>query len=121
MAGIERALRLSPHDFQEPIWQVHLCYLHNHLAQWEQSIEWCERALANNVREREGALGSLAAAYAWAGHDKEAKQAVAELRKLDPSLTLQSVARTHPSDDPTYRAQSARIFEGLRKAGVPEE
>ena len=121
VAGVERALRLSPHDFQEPIWQVHLCYLHNHLAQWEQSIEWCERALANNVREREGALGSLAAAYAWAGHDKEAKETVAELRKLDPSLTLQSVAADHPSDDPTYRAQSARIFEGLRKAGMPEE
>jgi adenylate cyclase len=121
VAGVERALRLSPHDFQEPIWQVHLCYLHNHLAQWEQSIEWCERALANNVREREGALGSLAAAYAWAGHDKEAKEAVAELRKLDPSFTLQSVAADHPSDDPTYRAQSARIFEGLRKAGLPEE
>jgi hypothetical protein len=66
-------------------------------------------------------VGSLAAAYAWAGHDKEAKQAVAELRKLDPSFTLQSVAGTHPSDDPTYRAQSARIFEGLRKAGLPEE
>jgi adenylate cyclase len=121
VASIERAFRLSPHDFQEPIWQVHLCYLHNHLAQWEQSIEWCERALANNVREREGALGSLAAAYAWAGHDKEAKEAVAELRKLDPSFTLLSVAADHLSDDPTYSAQSARIFEGLRKAGVPEQ
>ena len=120
VAGVERALRLSAHDSQEPIWQVHLCYLHNHLAQWEQSIEWCERALANNVREREGALGSLAAAYAWAGHDKEAKEAVAELRKLDPSLTLQPVAGYHPSDDPTFIAQQARIVEGLRKAGLPE-
>ena len=121
VAGIERALRLSPHDFQEPIWQVHLCYLHNHLAQWEQSIEWCEKALANNVRERESALSSLAAAYAWAGHDKEAKEAVAELRKLNPSITLQSVAGYRPSDDPTYKAQSVRILDGLRKAGMPEE
>ena len=96
------------------------CYLHNNLAQWEQAIEWCEKALANNVREKEGALASLAAAYAWAGHDKEAKEAVAELRKLDPSFTLQSLADYHPSDDPTFIAQEQRIFEGLRKAGLPE-
>jgi len=38
LAGQETALRLSPHDPMAPIWQVHLCYLHNHLAQWEQSI-----------------------------------------------------------------------------------
>jgi tetratricopeptide (TPR) repeat protein len=122
VAGVERALRLSPHDFQEPIWQVHLCYLHNHLAQWEQSIEWCERALANNVREREGALGSLATAYAWAGHDKEAKEADAELRKLDPSLPLQSVAGTHPSDDPDLQgaigAHPGRPAQGWTAGGV---
>jgi TolB-like protein len=121
VVGQETALRLSPHDPMAPIWQVHLCYLHNHLAQWEQSIGWCEKALANNVKERAQALAALAVANAWAGHDKEAKEAVAELRQLDPSFTLQSVARDHPSDDPTYKAQSARIFDGLRKAGLPEE
>jgi adenylate cyclase len=121
VVGQETALRLSPHDPMAPIWQVHLCYLHNHLAQWEQSIGWCEKALANNVKERAEALAALAVANAWAGHDKEAKEAVAELRKLDPSFTLQSVAGYHPSDDPTYKAQSARIFEGLRKAGLPED
>jgi hypothetical protein len=25
-----------------------------------------------------------------------------------------------PSDDPTFKAQHARILEGLRKAGAPE-
>ncbi len=39
IAGQETALRLSPRDPMAPIWQVHLCYLYNHLAQWEQSIE----------------------------------------------------------------------------------
>ena len=53
--------------------------------------------------------------------EAQVKEAVAELRKLDPSFTLQSVAGDHPSDDPTYKAQSARIFEGLRRAGLPEE
>jgi adenylate cyclase len=121
VVGQETALRLSPHDPMAPIWQVHLCYLYNHLAQWERSIEWCENALANNVKERAGALSELATAYAWAGHEEEAKKAVAELRKIDPSFTMQTVARQRFSDDPTFNAQGARIVEGLRKAGLPEE
>ena len=55
-----------------------------------------------------------------AGHDKEAKDAVAELRKVDPAFTVKTVAGWHPSDDPTFKAQFARYLEGLRKAGVPE-
>ena len=120
VAAVETALRLSPHDPTAPIMQVHLCYLHNNLAQWEQAIEWCEKALANNVKERGNALAALAVANAWAGHDKEAKDAVAELRKVDPALTVQTMAGWHPSDDPTFKAQFARYLEGLRKAGVPE-
>ena len=120
VAAVETALRLSPHDPTAPIMQAHLCYLHNNLAQWEQAIEWCEKALANNVKERGNALAALAVANAWAGHDKEAKDAVAELRKVDPAFTVKTVAGWHPSDDPTFKAQFARYLEGLRKAGVPE-
>jgi adenylate cyclase len=120
VAGVETALRLSPHDPTAPIMQAHLCYLHGFLAQWEQSIEWCEKALANNVKERGIALAYLAVANAWAGHDKEAKDAVAELRKVDPAFTVQTWAGFRPSDDPTFKAQFARVLEGLRKAGVPE-
>ena len=118
IAGQETALRLSPRDPMAPIWQVHLCYLYNHLAQWEQSIEWCEKALANNVKEKAGALAALAVANALAGHDREAKQAVAELRKVDPNW--QTGAGVPQSDDPTFIAQQARIVEGLRKAGLLE-
>ncbi len=34
----------------------------------------------------------LAAANAWAGHDKEAKEAVAQLQELYPDFTVQSWA-----------------------------
>jgi hypothetical protein len=37
-----------------------------------------------------------------------------------PRLTVQSRARVHWSDDPTFDAQFDRITEGLRKAGLPE-
>jgi adenylate cyclase len=121
VAGQETALRLSPHDPMVPIWQLHLCYLYNHLAQWDRSIEWCEKALANNVKERAAALAALAAASAWAGYNSEAKNAVAELRKVDPSFTVQTLGPgKRGSDDPTFNAQTDRIVEGLRKAGLPE-
>jgi adenylate cyclase len=122
VVGQETALRLSPHDPMAPIWQVHLCYLYNHLAQWEQAIEWCEKALANNVKERGEALAALAAADAWAGHDAEAKEAVSELRKVDPNFALPTSERDkRGSDDPTYNEQTDRVIEGLRKAVLSEK
>jgi adenylate cyclase len=63
----------------------------------------------------------LAAANAWAGHDKEAKEAVAQLQKVHPGFTVQKWVGIHWTDDLTFNAQYARITEGLRKAGLPEE
>jgi hypothetical protein len=62
----------------------------------------------------------LAAANAWAGHLKEAQDAAAQLQKLYPDFTVQIYLSFRRSDDPTFNAQSQRIAEGLRKAGVPE-
>jgi adenylate cyclase len=43
-SGLEAAFRLSPRDPYVPIWQLNVCVLHNFLAQWQQAIEWCEKA-----------------------------------------------------------------------------
>ena len=39
------------------------------------------------------------------GHEKEAKEAVVQLRKLYPDFTVQTWAGLHWSDDPTFNAQ----------------
>ena len=39
--------------------------------------------------------GLLAAANAWAGHDKEAKEAAAQLQKVYPGFTVQTCAGMH--------------------------
>ena len=62
----------------------------------------------------------LAGANALAGHDKEAKEAAAQLLKVDPGFTVQGWASIHWSDDPTFNARYQRVTEGLRKAGLPE-
>jgi tetratricopeptide (TPR) repeat protein len=117
--GLETAFRLSPRDPRANIWQTDVCILHNFLAQWQKAIEWCEKSRAG-APEAFFPLVHLAAANAWAGHDKEAKEAAAQLRKVYPGFTVQKYAGMYFSDDPTYNAQRARIIEGLRKAGLPE-
>jgi adenylate cyclase len=96
-----------------------MCALHDHLAQWEQAIPWCEKSIASNPQLFYPYV-FLAAANAWAGHDKEAKEAAAQLQKVYPGFTVQTWAGIHWTDDPTFNAQYQRIVEGLRKAGVPE-
>jgi hypothetical protein len=86
------------------------------LAQWEQA----NRMVRKGARRPARVLAHLAAANAWAGHDKEAKETVAHLLKTYPDFTVQPYAGRHFSDDPTFTAQRARIVEGLRKAGLPE-
>jgi adenylate cyclase len=117
-AGIQTAFRLSPRDQAVPWWQFYMCDLHTHLAHWDQAIEWCEKSVAGQP-EVFYPFVMLAAANAWAGHDKEAKDAAAQLQKVRPGFTVTRAGRRW-SDDPTYNAQEERIAEGLRKAGLPE-
>jgi TolB-like protein/DNA-binding winged helix-turn-helix (wHTH) protein len=119
IAGIETALRLSPRDPALSWWQFFMCHIHTHLAQWEQAIEWCGKSIASGNASMYPFV-DLAAAYAWAGRAKEAKEAAAPLRKLYPDFTVQTWAEIPWSDDPTFNAQYQRIVEGLRKAGIPE-
>src|SRR5262249_30215019 len=127
VADVETALRLSPNDEEAPTWRAYLCILHGKLAQWEQAIQWCdeaEKTIAGATWSgwKTRALANLAAAYAWAGRDREAKETIERLRILDPhftALTYQMNIDLRPN--PTYRAQTARALEGMRKAGLPEE
>jgi hypothetical protein len=65
----------------------------------------------------------LAAALAQLDRLDEAHSAVKAGLTLNPTFTisLRRAARTAMSDDATYLAQLAPIFEGMRKAGVPEQ
>jgi tetratricopeptide (TPR) repeat protein len=119
LVGLETAFRLSPRDPGVPYWQFFTCDLHAMLAHWEEAIPWCEKSIAG-LPQVFYPYVYLAASNAWAGHDKEAKDAAAQLQKVYPGFTVQTWAGRHMSDDPTYNAQYQRIVEGLRKAGVPE-
>ena len=122
-AGLETALRLSPRDRRLPNWQYYICHLHTHLAQWEQAIEWCNKAHAGSPGDLYP-LVDLAAANAWAGHDKEAKEAVAQLQKVLSRLHRADMGG-HPLDrrsdlQRAIRAHRRRPAQG-RAAGGGED
>jgi hypothetical protein len=65
----------------------------------------------------------LAAALAQLGRLDEAHSAVKAGLALNAAFSISRVraAWTAMSDDPTYLAQLEPVFEGMRKAAVPEQ
>jgi len=115
---LEFALRLDPLDPGRDMTEWVLCDAHAHLAQWDQAIDWCGKAAANNPSFF-WPYFELAAGYAWLGRQTEASNAAAELEKLRPGVTVQDYLRMQSSDNPTFGSGRDRIAEGLRKAGLP--
>ena len=116
---IETALRLSPRDPARNAWEWNICNAYSLLAEWEKAVEWCQKSIATNSGHWLPYV-DLAAANSWLGHDAEARAAVAGLLKLKPGLTMQQVTSIKFSDDPQFQREAQRMFEGLRKAGLPE-
>jgi TolB-like protein/class 3 adenylate cyclase len=121
-AHIGEALRLSPRDTTAYAWLTEAGIAKNHLGDCEQAVLWCRRAIEAN-RNYPEAHFHLAAALARLGRFDEGYSAVKAGLALNPSFTV-SRARidwTAMSDDPTHPRQLAPIFEGLRRAGLPEQ
>jgi adenylate cyclase len=121
LAPVERAIRLSPRDPELYVWYFVLCHANTHLARDAQAIEWCLKSLATG-KTYYFAYVDLASAYAWRGQNAEAAAAVAELLKLRPGLTVQTLVKegAGTSENPSFRKEFQRIVEGARKAGLPE-
>jgi TolB-like protein/class 3 adenylate cyclase len=121
LAPVEKAIRLSPRDPELYVWYFVLCHANTHLARDAQAIEWCLKSLATG-KTFYFAYVDLASAYAWRGQNAQAAAAVAELLKLRPGFTVQTLVQegSGTSDNPAFRKEFQRIVEGARKAGLPE-
>jgi TolB-like protein/class 3 adenylate cyclase len=121
-AHVGEALRLSPRDTTAYVWMAVVSIAKHYLGNYEEAVAWCRRALEVN-RSYTATYFALAAALAQLGRLAEASSAVKAGLALNPAFSI-SRARavwTAMSDDPTYRARLEPIFDGLRKAGVPEQ
>jgi TolB-like protein len=118
---VAEALRLSPRDTMAFVWMNYAGQAKLHIGSWEQAVAWCRRSIEAN--RNYGIYFHLAAALGHLGRLDEAHSAVKGGLALDPAFSISRAraARTARTDDPTYLAQLGPIFDGMRKAGVPEE
>jgi adenylate cyclase len=111
-ADAERAMRLSPRDPLVGLFHVDVGDAEIGLGHFDAAIEADRKAIDSGFQPY-FAYTDLAAAYAHAGKMDEAKAALAEARRLNPELTTKWLTEHSPNNP--------AVFDGLRKAGLPEE
>jgi TolB-like protein/class 3 adenylate cyclase len=119
---IAEALRLSPRDMMAYVWMAAAGTAKRHLGIWEEAVAWFRRSIEAN-RNFPGSHFELAATLAQLGRLDGARSAVRAGLVLDPNFSV-SRARaffTAESGDPKYLAQTERLLEGMRNAGLPEQ
>src|SRR5262245_16995237 len=88
----------------------------------DDAIGSLRRAVANSP-EFSNAVAWLAAVLALTGHEGEARDALNRcfLMRGSKTRTIDQWRSLAYSDNPVYLAFRERLFEGLRKAGMPEK
>ena len=113
LTWVMRLSPLDPHIFRA---QGGIALAHFLAGRNDEAMAYAEMALKHRPTYLPG-LRELAASSALAGRVAEAREAMDELRKLYPSLRVNTVKEWQP-----FRRDEdlARLEEGLRKAGLPE-
>ncbi len=118
-AHIHEALRLSPNDSNAYASMFIGGAAKLYLGSDEEAVAWFRRSVETN-RNFPSTQFYLAAALAHLGRLDEARAATQAGLALDPTFTVSRFRVGASSDNPTYLAQRERIYDGMRKAGVPE-
>jgi tetratricopeptide (TPR) repeat protein len=112
---IRRAMRLSPHDPHLGNMQGCAAWAHFMAGRYDEALSGAEAA----VREQPNLMFAFcvaAASGALGGRLEAAQKAMAQVRRLDPTLRMSNLRAFFP----TRRAEDfARWEEGLRIAGLP--
>jgi adenylate cyclase len=111
-SDVQQAMRLSPRDPVIGMFHVILGDAELGLGHFDAAIDEYHNAIDASYRVF-FAYSNLAAAYALEGKMDEAKTALAEARRIFPNLTVKWMIAHTPNLPP--------VFQGLRKAGLPEQ
>lgn len=110
------AMRLSPVDPELYRMQAGLGLAHLFIGQYDVAWARAENAL-RDLPTFLLAVAVLAASHGLAGREIEARVAMEDLRRLDPTLRLSTLTDWLP----IHRAENLAVFvDGLRRAGLPE-
>ena len=121
---LEQAIRLSPRDRDVANWYFRVGEAHLLQSHIDDAIRWSEKARSAN-EALPYVHAYLAAAYGLKGETERATAELAEARRSAGEGSWLSIARLSAGtryETPAIRALAeATFYEGLRRAGLPEE
>jgi tetratricopeptide (TPR) repeat protein len=95
------------------------------MKRYDQAIDWARQAIAINPNYLQYIHTTLVAALALTGHDAEAREALQRYLALPSTGPLKTIAAwkayySAQGGDPPRVDMNERVYDGLRKAGMPE-
>jgi TolB-like protein/class 3 adenylate cyclase/Flp pilus assembly protein TadD len=111
--NITQALRMSPHDPQNAMFNAHLAAAHYLAGRYTEAVGFSRKAL----QQRSGLTNAhriYIASLAQAGQLDDARTALSRLQELQPENSISWIERTIPYTP----VPMAKFLEGMRKAGL---
>ena len=121
---LDKAIWLSPYDRAIPYWYGAEAQASFGLKRYDQAIEQFRKVIAINPNDIPWAHTMLVAALALTHQDAEAREALQRYLALPSSWPLKTIAAWKAHDESQHwlpAEVSERVYDGLRKAGMPEE
>jgi len=113
MKHLKEAIRMSPHDPQNAIFNTGLAVVHYLEGQYDKAVEYSSKTLQQRSAFTAGHRIHVAS-LAQHGNLEEAREALAKLKELHPDLSIAWIEKNVP-----YTAEPMTKFvEGMRKAGL---
>jgi TolB-like protein/Tfp pilus assembly protein PilF len=116
LAYFHRATSLSPNAHEAHAAFTGIAHAHVVLGNHAEALVWASRSLAINTAF-DPTYWMLVAANAHLGRMEDARRHLAELRRLEPEVTVASIRAGQCAKDP---GRIEPILAGLRLAGLPE-
>lgn len=110
---LEEALRMSPHDPQNAIFNTGLAIVHYFAGRYAKAVEYCNKAQQLRSAFTAGYRIHVAS-LAQNGQIDEAREALARLKVMHPDLSIAWIERHVPYTP----ASMAKFVEGMRRAGL---
>jgi tetratricopeptide (TPR) repeat protein len=122
--SLDKAIRLSPYDRGLPYWYGGKALANFGLKRYDQAIEQLSHVIVINPNDIPWAHTTLVAALALTGHDAEAREALQRYLALPSAGPLKTIAawKAHLESQHWLPSEvNDRVYDGLRKAGMPEQ
>jgi tetratricopeptide (TPR) repeat protein len=123
----DKAIRFSPHDTTLQFMSFGKSWSYFGLKQYDQAIDWARRAITIGA-DNPFPHTLLTAALALTGHEAEAREALQHYLAMPSSAEFRTIGALkayyaqppNVNTDPRADETLERVYEGLRKAGLPE-